>query len=127
MRWDIEKVVGRKAFIVKLRRLADALERGERFSIQVLGERIVVPRDATFGVEHEHVDWAKFTSPTSDCEAICMDRHDLHCWADEASPTYELCANAHGFSLHAGVHCAADDRQGLEQLCRYITRPATSQ
>jgi len=53
MRWDIEKVVGRKAFIVKLRRLADALERGERFSIQVLGERIVVPRDATFGVEHE--------------------------------------------------------------------------
>ena len=35
-----------------------------------------------------------------------------------------LCANAHGFSLHAGVRCAADDRQGLEQLCRYITRPA---
>ena len=37
-----------------------------------------------------------------------------------------LCANAHGFSLHAGVRCAADDRQGLEQLCRYITRPAIS-
>ena len=35
-----------------------------------------------------------------------------------------LCANAHGFSLHAGVRIAADDRQGLEQLCRYITRPA---
>ena len=53
MRRDIEKVVGRKAFIAKLRRLADALERGEPFSIQVLGERIVVPRDAAFGVEHE--------------------------------------------------------------------------
>ena len=37
-----------------------------------------------------------------------------------------LCANAHGFSLHAGVRSAADDRQGLEQLCRYITRPAIS-
>ena len=37
-----------------------------------------------------------------------------------------LCANAHGFSLHAGVRCAADDRKGLEQLCRYITRPAIS-
>ena len=37
-----------------------------------------------------------------------------------------LCANAHGFSLHAGVRCAADDRRGLEQLCRYITRPAIS-
>ena len=35
-----------------------------------------------------------------------------------------LCANAHGFSLHAGVRCAADDLRGLEQLCRYITRPA---
>ena len=22
------------------------------------------------------------------------------------------------------MHCGADDRQGIEQLCRYITRPA---
>jgi hypothetical protein len=35
-----------------------------------------------------------------------------------------LCADIDGFSLHAAVPCAADDRQGLEQLCRYITRPA---
>jgi hypothetical protein len=26
--------------------------------------------------------------------------------------------------LHAAVRCGADDRQALEQLCRYITRPA---
>ena len=37
-----------------------------------------------------------------------------------------LCVNAHGFSLHAGVRCEAHDRQRLEQLCRYITRPAIS-
>ena len=37
-----------------------------------------------------------------------------------------LCANVSGFSLHAGVHCEANDRQGIEQLCRYITRPAIS-
>ena len=42
----------------------------------------------------------------------------------EASLTQQLCANAHGFSLHAGVRCAADQRSDLEQLCRYITRPA---
>ena len=30
------------------------------------------------------------------------------------------------FSLHAGVRCAAHDRQDLEQLCRYITRPTIS-
>ena len=35
-----------------------------------------------------------------------------------------LCANAHGFSLHAAVRCGADQRKALEQLCRYITRPA---
>ena len=29
-----------------------------------------------------------------------------------------------GFSLHAAVRCAADERKALEQLCRYITRPA---
>ena len=35
-----------------------------------------------------------------------------------------LCADFDGFSLHAAVRCAADDRQALEQLCRYITRSA---
>jgi Putative transposase len=38
--------------------------------------------------------------------------------------THGLCADAHGFSLHAGVRCGADQRKQLEQLCRYITRPA---
>ena len=35
-----------------------------------------------------------------------------------------LCVNAQGFILHAAVRCGADDRQRLEQLCRYVTRPA---
>ena len=35
-----------------------------------------------------------------------------------------LCADIDGFSLHAAVRCGADDRKALEQLCRYITRPA---
>ncbi len=35
-----------------------------------------------------------------------------------------LCADMEGFSLHAAVRCGADERQALEQLCRYITRPA---
>ena len=38
--------------------------------------------------------------------------------------TQQLCTNVHGFSLHAGVPCAADQRQALEHLRRYITRPA---
>jgi Putative transposase len=35
-----------------------------------------------------------------------------------------LCADIDGFSLHAAVRCGADDQQALEQLCRYIIRPA---
>jgi amphi-Trp domain-containing protein len=53
MRRDIEKTYSRKAFVAKLRRLADALERGERFATQVAGRRVVVPRAAAFGIEHE--------------------------------------------------------------------------
>ena len=34
------------------------------------------------------------------------------------------CVNAHGFSLHAAVRCGPHQRNQLERLCRYITRPA---
>jgi hypothetical protein len=32
-----------------------------------------------------------------------------------------------GFSLHAGVAARADERQKLERLCRYISRPAVTE
>ena len=35
-----------------------------------------------------------------------------------------LCADMQGFSLHAAARCGSDERQGLDQLCRYINRPA---
>ena len=44
----------------------------------------------------------------------------------EAPPRQRLCADIDGFSLHAGVRVDAHERQRLEQLCRYITRPALS-
>ena len=50
---DIEKGYSIKQFAAKLRRLADALEKGKRFSIQVAGERIYVPANATINIEHE--------------------------------------------------------------------------
>ncbi|NOX42944.1 MAG: hypothetical protein GXP19_04305, partial [Gammaproteobacteria bacterium] len=40
-------------FVAKLRRLADSLEQGERFEIQIAGERIYVPVRAIFNIEHE--------------------------------------------------------------------------
>ncbi|MBT7422027.1 MAG: IS91 family transposase, partial [Gemmatimonadetes bacterium] len=34
-----------------------------------------------------------------------------------------LCFSARGFSLHAATRIKAEDRAGLERLCRYVTRP----
>jgi amphi-Trp domain-containing protein len=53
---DIEKAYGRPAFASKLRRLADAIESGRRFSIQIAGERVHVPAGAVFNVEPERSD-----------------------------------------------------------------------
>jgi amphi-Trp domain-containing protein len=50
---DIEKVYPRRQFIAKLRRLADALESGKPFTIQVANERIAIPADAMINIEHE--------------------------------------------------------------------------
>lgn len=50
---DIEKTYPVRAFAAKLRRLADALEAGRPFVIAVGGERLRIPADAKFSVEHE--------------------------------------------------------------------------
>jgi amphi-Trp domain-containing protein len=50
---DIEKTYSTREFVQKLRRFADALEKRERFAIQIAGERIWVPARATFNIEHE--------------------------------------------------------------------------
>jgi amphi-Trp domain-containing protein len=50
---DIEKSYPIKSFADKLRRLADCLEQGKRFRIQVDGERISIPPDAIINIEHE--------------------------------------------------------------------------
>lgn len=50
---DLEKTYSTVQFVEKLRRLADCLEKRERFDIQIAGERIYVPQDAVFNIEHE--------------------------------------------------------------------------
>jgi amphi-Trp domain-containing protein len=56
---DIEKDYPLAQFVEKLRRLADAIENGERFEIQIAGERIHVPARATFNLAHERGDGAE--------------------------------------------------------------------
>lgn len=53
---DIEKVYSTTEFVAKLRRLADSLESGEKFEMQIAGERIYVPVRAEYSIEHERGD-----------------------------------------------------------------------
>lgn len=50
---DLTRTYSRTQFVAKLRRLADAIEEAKPFVIQVAGERLRVPADAIFNVEHE--------------------------------------------------------------------------
>lgn len=50
---DLTKAYTRTQFVANLRRLADAIGTGKAFSIQVAGERLRIPAEATFNVEHE--------------------------------------------------------------------------
>lgn len=50
---DLERTYSRAQFVAKLRRLADAIEAKGPFNIQIGGERLRVPADTVFNVEHE--------------------------------------------------------------------------
>ena len=50
---DLAKTYSRAQFVDKLRRLADAIETQQAFSIQVAGERLRIPASAAFNIEHE--------------------------------------------------------------------------
>ena len=50
---EIEKGYSVKQMAAKLRRLADCLENGKQFRIQIAGERIQIPAKAVFNIEHE--------------------------------------------------------------------------
>ena len=50
---DLERTYTRSQFVAKLRRLADSIEEGKAFTIQVASERMRIPADAAFNIEHE--------------------------------------------------------------------------
>ena len=50
---DLTRSYPRDQFVEKLRRLASAIEENRAFTIQIAGERLRIPADATFNIEHE--------------------------------------------------------------------------
>ena len=67
---DVEKQYDKSDVVAKLRRLADALEQGKAFEIQVAGQRVNMPAYGTVEFEYERtgdeeeieteVKWTKY-------------------------------------------------------------------
>jgi amphi-Trp domain-containing protein len=53
---EVEKGYSNKQTAEKLRRLAESIEQGKAFEIQVGGQRIHVPADAEIDFEYERID-----------------------------------------------------------------------
>jgi amphi-Trp domain-containing protein len=53
---DIEQNYPMRQFVKKIRRLADCIEQGKRFQIQVAGQRVTIPSAAVINIEHERGD-----------------------------------------------------------------------
>lgn len=53
---DVEKNVPATQFVETLRRLADSIEAGDSFRIQIANSRFTIPADAELIIEHEVED-----------------------------------------------------------------------
>ena len=53
---EVEKGYSSKQTAEKLRRLAESIEQGKPFEIQVGGQRIYVPADAEIAFEYEKIE-----------------------------------------------------------------------
>lgn len=53
---DVEKELSVEDFVAELRRLADALEAGNDYELEIDGEAVSLPENAVFSIEHERED-----------------------------------------------------------------------
>jgi amphi-Trp domain-containing protein len=53
---DVERNCTTESFVDTLRRLADSLEKGESFRVQVVNKRFTIPAGAELSIEHEAED-----------------------------------------------------------------------
>jgi amphi-Trp domain-containing protein len=81
---EVGQIYSSTEFVAELRRLADAIENGEQFEIEIAGERIAVPADVYFSVEHEREDddeelefqisWSRNSEDLADEEASAANK-----------------------------------------------------
>jgi hypothetical protein len=99
------------------------LERPSREELERILERIIVKTMAMAEgrglIEAEPCDALSWTQAESVQTAMPFSM-------EQSEPMEKLSAFSEGFSLEAGAHVHAHDRQGLEHLLRYMLRPPLS-
>jgi len=53
---ELEETLSREDFVARLRQLADALEKGDGFEVDLAGETVTLPKDAVYSVDYEGED-----------------------------------------------------------------------
>jgi len=96
-------------------------------ALQLMPHFHTVGCDGAFSVDADgEAQVHTLSGPTSEDVERLVDEAWTQCPDARAVSKSPLCARFGGFDLHAGVSVAADDRYGLERLCRYLSRPALS-
>ncbi|GEM_PF-1144754 len=82
------------------------------------GEAVINVNSVRFALEdgYRYIDMAKVYGNEAELAHAIV--------ASRTARAGALSLNAEGFSLHAKVRCAMNQRNKLERLCLYITRPA---
>jgi hypothetical protein len=118
---------GQTGAVTAIQRFGAALNRHLHYHSAVV-DGVFVPKDGTL----EFHAAAEPTEPELEKVAARIRRRVLRLLEQSGCLGQEDCASMadwvhSGFSLHAGVMVPAEDRAGLEKLCRYILRPPFAQ
>src|SRR5438128_12394102 len=84
------------------------------------GDPLAEESPALAGISSAAVQGRVALGPRAGARVIQIGREPDAPWVTSRGPCQ---AHLEGFDLHANLAVRADDRQGLERLCRYVLRP----
>ena len=87
-------------------------------------ESLTEESPALAGISSAAVQGRVALGPRAGARVVQLGREPNAPWATSRGPCQ---AHLEGFDLHANITVAADDRAGVERLCRYVLRPPVAQ
>ena len=91
---------------------------------EALPDPLTEESPALAGISSASVQGRVALGPRAGARVLQIGREPNAPWVTSREPCQ---AHLEGFDLHANLAVPADDRQGLERLCRYVLRPPVAQ